>query len=463
MKNPPLILAIDDDTAYLQSIKKMLRFSGFIVRTLDNVNLVKDEIRGHNFSAILLDLQMPGITGLDLLKQIIAYKPGIPIIVVSGTAGIETAVEAIKLGAYDFLEKPVDFERLMIAINNALKHLTLNIEKEMLTQELASSHQILGESEATIKMKNEIKTIGASNIRALIIGESGTGKELVAWGIYHNSPRKNKPFIKLNCASIPHDLLESELFGYKKGSFTGAVNDKLGKFQAADGGTLFLDEIGELDISLQAKLLRVLEEGEIEMVGSNESVQVDVRIIAATNQDLPSLIREGKFREDLFHRLNVARIDVPPLRERKEDILPIAYHFIEKYNEEYNKKIRRISPQAEGLLVNHSWKGNVRELRNVIESTVLFNNSETIDVKEIIEAFNRSGYDFEEKLFTADGEFPDLKTAKNNFEKNYLLSVLRATDWAIGKAADIMAIDRSNLFKKMKQFGIQKPGEGKEE
>ncbi len=457
MKNPPLILAIDDDVTYLQSIKKMMRFSGFMVRTLDNVNYVLDEIKEHNFSAILLDLQMPGVTGLDLLQKIISYKPEVPIIVVSGTAGIETAVEAIKLGAYDFLEKPVDFERLMIAINNAIKHLSLNIEREMLTKEIASSHQILGESEATINMKNEIETIGASNIRALIIGESGTGKELVAWGIYHNSPRKNKPFLKINCASIPHDLLESELFGHKKGSFTGAVKDKIGKFHAADGGTLFLDEIGELDISMQAKLLRVLEEGEIEILGSNQSVQVDVRIIAATNQDLPKLVREGKFREDLFHRLNVAKIEVPPLRERKEDILPIAYHFIEKYNEEYNKKIRRISPQAEGLLMNHTWKGNVRELRNVIESTVLFNNSETIEVKEIIESFKRNGYNFKGELPPEKKDFPDLKTAKNNFEKNYLIDVLQSVDWAIGKAAEIMAIDRSNLFKKMKQFGIKKP------
>ncbi len=458
MENMPMILAVDDDSVFLGSLKKMLRFSGFIVRTLDNSNLVEDEIRNYNFSVILLDIQMPGISGLDLIKKIIEIKPSIPIIVISGTSGVETAVEAIKLGAYDFLEKPVEFERLMVAINNAIKHLALSIEKNILVEELVSSHKILGESEATKRLKNEIVTIGASNVRTLIVGESGTGKELVAWGVYHNSPRKNKPYIKINCASIPHNLMESELFGYVKGSFTGATTNKSGKFQAADGGTLFLDEIGELDISLQAKLLRVLEEGEIEVVGSNKTVSVDVRIIAATNQNLSRMVQEGKFREDLFHRLNVARIEVLPLRKRREDILPIAYHFIEKYNQEFNKRIGRISSQAEGLLVNHNWKGNVRELRNVIESTVLFNNSETIDVKDLISAFTRGGYDFDAKTATAlEKSFPDLRTARNNFEKKYILEILKSTDWAIGKASEIMGINRSNLFKKMKQFGIQKP------
>jgi DNA-binding NtrC family response regulator len=456
MDNPHLILAVDDEPSFLLSIKKLLKISGFNVRTTDNPMLVMDEIRNYNFSAVLLDIQMPGVTGIELIKQILAERPTIPIIVISGNSGIEVAVEAIKLGAFDFLQKPVDPERLIIVINNAIKHVTLNYEKEMLAREMELSHQIVGESTEIKQLRNEIAMIGITNVRVLILGESGTGKELVAWGIYHNSERKNKPYIKINCASIPHDLIESELFGYVKGAFTGANTDKIGKFKAADGGTLFLDEIGELDISLQAKLLRVLEENEIEVIGSNKTEKIDVRIIAATNKNLPDLIKEGRFREDLFHRLNVARISVPPLRERREDIIPIAYYFLQKYNQEYNKKILRITPQAEGVLRNHNWIGNIRELRNVIETMVVFSNNETIELNDIINAFNRSGYTIPNELKKTES-FTDLKTAKNNFEKHYILNALKANDWQIGKTAEILEIDRSNLFKKMKQYGLQKP------
>jgi len=456
MDTPHLILAVDDDSSFLLSIKKLLKISGFNVRTTDNPMQVMDEIRNYNYSSVLLDIQMPGVTGIELIKQILAERPSIPIIVISGNSGIEIAVEAIKLGAFDFLQKPVDPERLMIVINNAIKHVTLNFEKEMLSREIELSHQIIGESTEIKQLRNEIAMIGITNVRVLILGESGTGKELVAWGIYHNSERKNKPYIKINCASIPHDLIESELFGYVKGAFTGATTNKMGKFKAADGGTLFLDEIGELDISLQAKLLRVLEENEIEVIGSNKTEKIDVRIITATNKNLPDLIKEGRFREDLFHRLNVARISVPPLRERREDIIPIAYYFLQKYNQEYNKKIMRITQQAEGVLRNHNWIGNIRELRNVIETIVVFNNNDTIELNDIINAFNRSGYTIPNELIKAES-FTDLRTAKNNFEKQYINNVLKANDWMISKTAEILEIDRSNLFKKMKQYGIQKP------
>jgi DNA-binding NtrC family response regulator len=456
MDTPHLILAVDDDSSFLLSIKKLLKISGFNVRTTDNPMQVMDEIRNYNYSSVLLDIQMPGVTGIELIKQILAERPSIPIIVISGNSGIEIAVEAIKLGAFDFLQKPVDPERLMIVINNAIKHVTLNFEKEMLSREIELSHQIIGESTEIKQLRNEIAMIGITNVRVLILGESGTGKELVAWGIYHNSERKNKPYIKINCASIPHDLIESELFGYVKGAFTGATTNKMGKFKAADGGTLFLDEIGELDISLQAKLLRVLEENEIEVIGSNKTEKIDVRIITATNKNLPDLIKEGRFREDLFHRLNVARISVPPLRERREDIIPIAYYFLQKYNQEYNKKIMRITQQAEGVLRNHNWIGNIRELRNVIETIVVFKNNDTIELNDIINAFNRSGYTIPNELIKAES-FTDLRTAKNNFEKQYINNVLKANDWMISKTAEILEIDRSNLFKKMKQYGIQKP------
>ncbi len=457
MEKPHLILAVDDDSSFLLSIKKLLKISGFDVRTTDNPLQVMDEVRDYNFSAVLLDIQMPGITGIELIKQILAEQPSLPIIVVSGNSGIDVAVEAIKLGAFDFLQKPVDPERLIIVINNAIKHVTLNSEKEMLAREIELSHQIVGESPDMKKLRNEIAMIGVSNVRVLILGESGTGKELVAWGIYHNSKRKNKPYIKINCASIPHDLIESELFGYVKGAFTGANSNKIGKFKAADGGTLFLDEIGELDISLQAKLLRVLEENEIEVIGSNKTEKIDVRIIAATNKNLPDLIKEGRFREDLFHRLNVARISVPPLRERRDDIIPIAYYFLQKYNQEYNKKIMRITPQAEGVLRNHNWIGNVREMRNVIETIVVFTNNDTIELNDVINAFTRSGYTIPTEFREKKENFTDLRTAKNNFEKQYILDALKANDWMIGKTADILEIDRSNLFKKMRQYGIQKP------
>ncbi len=310
---------------------------------------------------------------------------------------------------------------------------------------------MIGQSDEFNGVIESINIIAPTNARVLITGKTGTGKELVAWAIHHNSERRNKPYIKLNCAAIPSALLESELFGHKKGSFTGADKDRIGKFLAADGGTLFLDEIGEMDFSLQSKLLRVLEENEVEIIGDNRPYKIDVRIIVATNKNLKEEIKRGSFREDLFHRINVFEIYIPPLSQRKKDILPLSYHFVRKFSEMYNKKIISFSGQVEGLLLNQAWNGNIRELKNSIEKLVIFSSNNEITVDNFYRAMG-NGY-LASNISTKKKTF---KSAKENFEKELLLKTLIDNNWIVTKAADELGIERTNLFKKMQKYDIKR-------
>lgn len=322
------LLAVDDDSNFLISLKKVLEMKGYLIDILNNPHRLFDKLEESPYDILLLDIKMPGYDGITLFKRVNSLFPQVPVIMVSGQSDIKVAVEAIKNGAYDFLEKPLDTEKLFLTIEKALSTKKIIDEKENLFNELKDNYLMIGESPAFIHLVNQIKQISDTNAKILIEGESGTGKELIAWAIHHNSSRSGKPYVKLNCAAIPPDLLESELFGHKKGSFTGAINDREGKFISANTGTLFLDEIGDLPLSLQAKILRALEDSEVEIIGENIPVKIDVRIISATNKNLSELVKKNEFREDLFYRLNVIKIFVPPLRQRKEDIIPLAYYFL---------------------------------------------------------------------------------------------------------------------------------------
>lgn len=446
------ILAIDDDDNFLKSLKVFLEDKGYAVETISNSAYAFDFIKEKNFDCILLDVKMPGINGVDLLKIIIHIFPTIPIIMVSGQSNIHIAVESLKYGAYDFVEKPIDPKKLFQTIKNALDKRTLLKENENLLSELKGKHKFVGKSKSFLALLNQVKTLADTPAKVLINGETGTGKELIAWALHHNSKRKGNPYIKINCAAIPSELLESELFGHEKGAFTGAHKSHIGKFIAADGGTLFLDEIGDMNLSLQAKLLRVLEENEVDVIGQNEPKKIDVRFIAATNKNLLKMVEEGTFREDLYHRLNVVQIIIPPLRERREDIVPLAYHFLSEFNLIYNKQVNSLTRQVEGILSNQKWLGNVRELKNVIEKLVIFSTSDEITIEDFQKIIKNPDKIIDGTKVISYSQ--NLKSAKNNFEKEYITSVLEKNNWHIQETAKALGIDRTNLFKKMQKYGI---------
>ncbi|MCF7859599.1 MAG: sigma-54 dependent transcriptional regulator [Candidatus Cloacimonetes bacterium] len=444
------IIAIDDDEHLLASLRKLLARKKYDVTTLTNpINLIK-VLMSDTFHAVLLDVKIPGHNGLEILRKISAYDPSLPVIMISGESTISVAVDALKKGAYDFLEKPVDPEKLFVCLNNALKKKELVDQNEALISELADKHEIIAESKQMKQLLNQAYNVAQTDAKVLIYGESGTGKELIAKSIHYHSKRKGKPFISLNCAAIPSELLESELFGHRKGTFTGADKDRVGKFQAAEGGTLFLDEIGDMSLSLQSKLLRALEASEIEIIGENSPVKIDVRIISATNKNLLELIDDNKFRMDLYHRLNVIKLVIPPLRDRTDDIIPIANHFIKRYSHEYNKRVSKLSRQVEGVLLNQKFPGNVRELRNIIEKLVIFSNGDEISIDEVLNSLeNLSG----SKI--SDGVSTDLKLAMENYEKDLIYHTLSKNNWRINETSNALGIDRTNLFRKMKKYDIE--------
>jgi DNA-binding NtrC family response regulator len=448
------ILVVDDDENLLKSLKKILGMEYYSVDTLVNPIKIDSFLESKHYNCLLLDVSMPVMSGIEVLKKVLYKSPALPVIMISGQSDIETAVRAIKEGAYDFIEKPIDPERLFVAVKNAIQRHNLQEMSDSIFKELQEQFSIIGQSNALKNLFQQIKEVSNTPAKVLILGESGTGKELVAHAIHFNSIRKGKPYIKLNCASIPSELLESELFGHKKGSFTGAVSDRKGKFLEADGGTLFLDEIGNMSIHLQAKLLRVLEDNEVEIIGENIPRKVDVRIISATNQNLEELILKGMFREDLYYRLNVVKIFIPPLRERVEDILPLAYHFLNEFSNSYNKQVLVIKSQVEVLLMNYEWPGNVRQLRNAIEKMVLFNHSREIGYEEAINALEVGHSSNQPYSDQEDLDSLLLKNAVHNFERKYILLTLQKHNWKISESANVLGIDRSNLFKKMRKYGL---------
>ncbi|MCD6375148.1 MAG: sigma-54-dependent Fis family transcriptional regulator [Deltaproteobacteria bacterium] len=386
------LLAVDDDIDFLRALKRLLVKFDFEVELAIDPYKALDKLKNDVFDCILLDMKMPGLDGIQLMDKILEEDPLVPVIFISGQSNIPLAVHAMKKGAYDFIEKPIDPERLVMMVRHAIEKNAWTKERDVLLTALDEKYRMIGDSQAMKKIFNKIKIFADSDAKVLITGETGTGKELVANLLHYNSARAGKPFIKINCAAIPNELLESELFGHVKGAFTGAVETKKGKFHLAEDGTLFLDEIGDMDVYLQAKLLKILDTGEFSMLGDNKTYQANCRIISATNQDLEALIAENKFREDLYHRLNVLHIHIPPLRERKEDIPPIARYLLQKAADQNNKKILDFSEKAIEILKDYDWPGNVRQLRNVVEKLVIFSNGMMIDENQVANILNEPSF-----------------------------------------------------------------------
>ncbi|WP_457641024.1 sigma-54-dependent transcriptional regulator [Persephonella sp.] len=435
------ILVVDDDKDILSLISIKLKSFGFEVHTEKSPLSALDRISLENFDLILVDQLMPEISGLEFIDLLKEKNDHIPVILMTAYGNLEDAVLAMKKGAFHYITKPLNFDELKIIIDQALE--ISNLKKEV--QELKSIlyTDIIAESPQMKEILETVKKVSLFDTTILITGESGTGKELIANLVHKNSRRKDKPFVAINCGAIPPDLLESELFGYKKGAFTGANTDKKGLIEEAEGGTLFLDEIGELPIDLQVKLLRVLQENEIRPLGSSKAKKIDVRFIAATNKDLKKMVEEGKFREDLYYRINVIPIHIPSLRERKEDILPLAQFFIKKYSSKYNIPQKKLSEKAKQQLLSYKWEGNVRELENLIERTLLTTDTEIIDSFPISVS----------KLYT-DKEIKPFKVAKEEFEKNYIQNLLRSTNYNISKASKISGITRAQIYRLMKRYNL---------
>ncbi len=441
MEKPIKILIVDDDKDILSLLSIKLKKEGFSITTENSPLKALEMVSLENFDVILLDQRMPEMNGIEFLSHIKHSNSEIPIIIMTAFAEIKDAVEAIKKGAYHFITKPIDFEELKIILQQALNFSLLKKEVKELKEIIKTD--IIAESKQMKNILQQINKIAPFDINVLITGESGTGKEILAKYIHKNSKRKDKPFIAINCGAIPHDLLESELFGYTKGAFTGASSDKKGIIEEAEGGTLLLDEIGELSLDLQVKILRVLQENEIQPLGSNKPKKINVRFIAATNKNLEKLVKEGKFREDLFYRLNVISINIPPLRKRKDDIIPLAEFFLKKYSLKYNIPEKKLTDKAIQQLLNYSWKGNVRELEHAIERTLLVNNSSIINKIEGIPV---------SKSYTKIKPF---KEAKEEFERNYLETLLKETGWNISKASKISKKTRAEIYRLMKKYQIQ--------
>ncbi|HZS51580.1 MAG TPA: sigma-54 dependent transcriptional regulator [Bryobacterales bacterium] len=447
------ILVVDDEPGIRESLSGVLEDEGYAVRAVGSGEEALAQLAARTYPVVLLDIWLPGLDGLGVLTQIqdldAARRPAV--VVISGHGTIETAVRATKLGAFDFLEKPLSIEKVTVTVKNALERRRLLLENERLKEEVKSRYHIIGESVPMKALRQQLALMAPTNGRVLIYGESGTGKELVAHAIHAQSTRAEEAFVEVNCAAIPEELIESELFGHVKGSFTGAHDDKIGKFQKADGGTLFLDEVGDMSLKTQAKVLRALEEQRFEPVGAAGSVQVDVRVIAATNKNLEEEIDRGNFREDLFYRLNVVPFYVPPLRERKEDIPLLVNYFLSEFTTAYGRKPKELTPAAYAALEEYPWPGNVRELKNLIERIVIMNPQVRVDVRHLPLPAARRPAEIDRRSLP---QFASLQEARNAYEREYILKKLEETNGNVTRTAEILGLERSNLYRKMKALGI---------
>ena len=449
------VLIVDDEVGARESLRMILKtdYAVFLAKDAEEAIL---QIREHSPDVILLDIILPDLDGLKLLEKIKQKEPDVIVIMITATKTVKTAVEAMKLGAYDYVTKPFDVDELRLIISRALSTQALEKEVIYLRKEVDRSfvfENIIGKSKAMKEMFGMVRQVADSKSTVLVMGESGTGKELISRAIHYNSNRKNYPFVTINCAAIPETLIESELFGHEKGAFTNAIEKKLGRFEVAHQGTLFLDEIGELSLATQAKILRFLEEKEFNRVGGSKTIKVDVRLITATNRDLNQLLKKGVFREDLYYRINVVPIIIPPLRERKEDIPILLDHFIRKYNEEGNKRVKGVSKEALELMMNYEWPGNVRELENSIERVIALTSNEYIQPDELpIPLTNISKINgLRESVLTGKVSF--LK-AEEEFERGIILDTLKKTNYVQSHAAEMLGISRRILKYKMDKLGI---------
>jgi two-component system nitrogen regulation response regulator NtrX len=459
----PRILVVDDEAAIRASLKQTLEYEGYDVMEAatgeEGIKLIEREAP----DLVFLDIKMPGMDGLEVLHKLRHLVETTPIVVISGHADITTAVDATRLGAFDFIEKPFTTERVMVTVRNAVDTRRLKTENKTYRRDAEKRYQIVGDSPALAAVRSAIQKAAPTNATALIWGESGVGKELVARAIHRESLRRDGPFVQVNCAAIPDELIESELFGHEKGSFTGATDRQIGKFEQADKGTIFLDEIGDMSLKTQAKVLRVLQEQELERLGSNRIIKVDVRVIAATNKNLEEEIDQGTFREDLFYRLNVVPIHVPALRERRDDIAALVRHFADLFARDNNFHRKTFTAAAMDRLRQQHWRGNIRELRNFVERLMIMTSGEAIDAKDIPVAAGATGGEG-----GSGGSAPDqpwmhattLQEFKSGSERAYLVSRLRENGWNISKTAEVIDTPRSNLYKKLEQYQISQERDG---
>jgi len=441
MRKKPNILVVDDESIVRESLYDWLDSVGHRVVTAESGEEALRIIKQKKIKIMVADLIMPGMNGIELMKKAKEIVPTISTVIITAHGTIQTAITAIREGAYDYVEKPFCPEKVELLIKNLVEHQNLIEENISLRRKVEDRFQfegIIAKSPKMLKIFELIKTIAPTTATVLIIGETGTGKEVIARAIHHQSQRRNKPFIATSCAALPESLLESELFGHEKGSFTGAVERKKGKFEAGDKGTLFLDEIGEINANTQVHFLRVLEEKKITRVGGNEEIEVDVRVISATNRNIRTMVKQGKFREDLYYRLNVVTIDLPLLKDRREDILPLAEHFLKKYTEENNKSIKKFSPEVVKFMLNYSWPGNVRELENMIERGVILSKKSSITLDELPQDI----------IHPAPVEGKTIEAV----ERNHIINVLEETKGNISKAAKILGIRRMTLYNKLKKY-----------
>jgi two-component system nitrogen regulation response regulator NtrX len=447
---PVRILIVDDEPDIRRSLSGVLEDEGYAARAVESGEACLDELGREACELVLLDVWLHGMDGMETLTRIQEMPlPERPVVVmISGHGNIETAVKATKLGAFDFLEKPLTIQKISVVAKNALEHRRLQIENSRLRQDTESRYRIIGESVPMKALRHELALMAGTNGRVLIYGASGTGKELVAHALHAMSPRAAEPFVEVNCAAIPEELIESELFGHIKGSFTSAHETKIGKFQKADGGTIFLDEVGDMSLRTQAKVLRALEEQRFEPVGAGASVQVDVRVVAATNKNLEEEIERGNFREDLFYRLNVIPFHVPPLRDRREDIPLLADYFLREFTTAYGRKPKELTPEAYRILQDYHWPGNVRELRNLIERIVILNPQVRVDARHI--PLNVTRRPAERPM----DRFGSLAEVREAVEREYILKKLEETSGNVTRTAELLGLERSNLYRKMKTLGI---------
>ncbi len=451
----PHVLIVDDEKGIQTALSRILEYERYDVSAAGNGPEAIDRVREGGIDLVLLDIKMPGMDGIEVLEELLRITPDLPVVVISGHGTIQTAVEATKKGAYDFLEKPLDRDRILLTVRNGISARRLARENRYFRSRFDRGVEILGESEAIRAIRKTIERVGPSQARVLVMGENGTGKELVARALHQASPRAQSPFIEVNCAAIPEDLIESELFGHERGSFTGATAQRTGKFELADGGTLFLDEVGDMSLSAQAKVLRVLEAGEFVRVGGSRTIGVDVRVLAATNKRLEEEVQAGRFREDLYFRLNVVPLTVPPLRQRREDIPLLARHFVREFSRENRVRPKEIGGSGMEALAAHDWPGNVRELRNIIERVVILTDADVIERGDIPISPGGPGARRVDR-YDRCATYQDFK---EEAEREFLLTKLRENNWSVSATAKKIDMQRSNIYKKMERYGLRRESE----
>ena len=448
------VLIIDDEKEICESIKMILEYEGYNVDYSVNAGEGLNKLEAIPFSALLLDIQMPEMSGFEVLKRIKENNNKVSVIIISAHGSVENAIKATRLGAFDFIEKPIDRDKLLISIRNAVEQTNLLIENEDIKKSFLGDGKILGKSRAIHQILELIEKVAPLDTRVMITGENGTGKELVARALHAKSNRKDKPFIEVNCAAIPNELIESELFGHEKGSFTGAVQQRIGKFELANKGIIFLDEVGDMSLQAQAKVLRAIEDSKIERVGGAKTIDVDVRIISATNKNLNEEIEKGNFREDLYHRLNVIPVNIPPLKERQEDIPILVESFAADITAKHKKAPVIFNDDAIKFMQMQKWSGNVRELRNFVERVIIIIDKREIDKKDIEFSFS-GGKSSMKDILSESNSFQEFK---EKAERAFIIKQLNANDWNISKTAEMLDIQRSHLYNKMKKYEIEREG-----